>query len=421
MSAGSTATGRPEIRLGLRENLGQFSLLLLINAFVGAMVGMERSILPLLAEQEFGIASRTGILSFLFTFGLVKALANVLAGGAADRWGRRRILLAGWLAGLPVPFMIMFAPSWGWVVAANALLGVNQGLCWSTAIVMKVDLVGPRQRGLAIGLNESSGYLAVSAAALASGYLAARYGLRPQPFLIGTGAAVAGLVLSLFLRETRAHSAVEAAAHERPEPGSPPSQRAIFGRVSWREPSLRAVSQAGLVNNLNDGLSWGLFPLYFVANGATLQQVATLAAVYPAVWGLGQILTGFLSDRYGRKWPMAFGMVLQGLALIAVALTHQFAAWLASMVALGLGTALVYPTLIGAVADHSHPSWRASAIGVYRWWRDLGYALGALVAGGVADFFGVPASIHLVGALTMVSGIVVATTYTEYKVQGHAG
>ncbi len=405
----------PQARLGLRQNLGQFSLLLLINAFVGAMVGMERTVLPLLAEREFGVVSRTAILSFLLTFGLVKALANAVAGGAADRWGRRRTLLAGWVAGLPVPFLIMFAPTWGWVVAANVFLGVNQGLCWSAAIVMKVDLVGPRQRGLAIGLNESSGYLAVSAAALASGYLAAGYGLRPLPFLIGAGAASGGLVSSLFVRETRGHAAIESATQAGPPSAGRPSWRTIFGRVSWKDPSLRAVSLAGLVNNLNDGVSWGLFPLYFVSGGATLQQTATLAAVYPAVWGIGQLVAGPLSDRYGRKWLMAGGMSLQGLALVGVAVTREFGPWLGAMVALGIGTALVYPTFLGAVSDHAHPDWRASAIGVYRLWRDLGYALGALVAGGVADLFGMPAAIAWVGALTVACGVLVGTRYAERR------
>lgn len=404
--------GRSPVRLGLRENLGQFSLLLLINGFVGLMVGMERSILPLLAEREFGIASRAAILSFLITFGVVKAAANAVAGGTADRWGRRNTLIAGWIAGIPVPLIIMLAPSWGWVVAANVLLGVNQGLCWSSAIIMKVDLVGPRQRGLAIGLNESSGYLAVSAAAMASGYLAARYGLRPQPFWIGVVAAVGGLVSSLFVRETRDHAAVEAAAGGGPNAGSP-APWAIFRRVSWRDPSLRAVSQAGLMNNLNDGLSWGLFPLYFVSKGATLRQTAILVATYPAVWGVGQLVTGLLSDRHGRKRLMVSGMVLQGLALVAVAVSSRFHSWMACMVLLGLGTALVYPTFLGAVSDHSDPDWRASAIGVYRLWRDLGYALGALVAGGVADLFGMSVSIEVVGAMTMASGVVVAATYRE--------
>ena len=413
MSAPSAAAvAAPASRLGLRENLGQFSLLLLINAFVGAMVGMERSILPLLAEHEFGIASRASILSFLLTFGIVKAFANAFAGGAADRWGRRRMLIAGWIAALPVPLLIIFAPSWSWVVAANVLLGVNQGLCWSAAIIMKVDLVGPRQRGLAIGLNESSGYLAVSAAALASGYLAARFGLRPEPFLLGLGAAVLGLLCSLLVRDTRGHAALESGTDDG-RSRSRPSPRAVFSRVTWTDRSLRAVSQAGLVNNLNDGVSWGLFPLFFAAHGATLEQTAQLVALYPAVWGVGQLFTGPLSDRLGRKPLMTGGMVLQGLALVATGAGRSTTVWSAAMVCLGLGTALVYPTFLGAVSDHSQPSWRASAIGVYRLWRDLGYAFGAVLAGSAADRFGIPVSIELVGAATILSGLVVAASYTE--------
>jgi len=408
----AAAVAAPASRLGLRENLGQFSLLLLINAFVGAMVGMERSILPLLAEHEFGIASRASILSFLLTFGIVKAFANAFAGGAADRWGRRRMLIAGWIAALPVPLLIIFAPSWSWVVAANVLLGVNQGLCWSAAIIMKVDLVGPRQRGLAIGLNESSGYLAVSAAALASGYLAARFGLRPEPFLLGLGAAVLGLLCSLLVRDTRGHAALESGTDDG-RSRSRPSPRAVFSRVTWTDRSLRAVSQAGLVNNLNDGVSWGLFPLYFAAHGATLERTALLVALYPAVWGVGQLFTGPLSDRLGRKPLMTGGMVLQGLALVATGAGRSTAVWSAAMVCLGLGTALVYPTFLGAVSDHSQPSWRASAIGVYRLWRDLGYAFGAVLAGSAADRFGIPVSIELVGAATILSGLVVAASYTE--------
>jgi len=396
----------------LRENLGQFSLLLVINAFVGAMVGMERSILPLLADREFGIASRASILSFLLTFGIVKAFANAFAGGAADRWGRRRMLIAGWIAALPVPLLIIFAPSWSWVVAANVLLGVNQGLCWSAAIIMKVDLVGPRQRGLAIGLNESSGYLAVSAAALASGYLAARFSLRPEPFLLGLGAAVLGLLCSLLVRDTRGHAALESGTDDG-RSRSRPSPRAVFSRVTWTDRSLRAVSQAGLVNNLNDGVSWGLFPLYFAAHGATLERTALLVALYPAVWGVGQLLTGPLSDRLGRKPLMTGGMVLQGLALLVTGAGRSMTVWSAAMVCLGLGTALVYPTFLGAVSDHSQPRWRASAIGVYRFWRDLGYAFGAVLAGSVADRFGIPFSIELVGAATILSGLVVAASYTE--------
>jgi MFS family permease len=411
---------KPTPALGLRENLGQFSLLVLINAFVGVMVGMERSILPLLAEREFGIASKSAILSFLITFGLVKALTNLISGRATDRWGRRRTLLAGWIAGLPVPLLIILAPSWGWVVAANVLLGINQGLCWSTAIVMKVDLVGPRRRGLAIGLNESSGYLAVAVAALATGYLAARYGLRPAPFLLGIGAAVAGLVCSLFARETSGH--VELESSQQAKPDEKPPTATVFRRVSWTHAPLRAVSQAGLVNNLNDGVSWGLFPLLFTARGLTLERTAALVALYPAVWAVTQTVTGLLSDRIGRKALMTAGMVVQGVALIGVAAGRTWNVWLAGTIALGLGTALVYPTFLSAVSDHSRPSWRATAIGVYRWWRDLGYVLGAVLAGLAADRMGVPAAIAGVGALTIASGLIIAATYREAAtVAGPAG
>jgi len=415
-SAGSAARGlaaeRPPIRLGLRENLGQFSLLLLVNAFVGAMVGMERAVLPLVAEREFGLASRTAILSFLVSFGLVKALANLASGGLSDRWGRRRTLLLGWLAGLPVAPMIIFAPSWGWVVAANLLLGVNQGLCWSSAIVMKVDLVGPHKRGLAIGLNEASGYLAVSLAALGSGYLAGLYGLRPAPFLIGVGASVAGLACSLLVRETHSHAHLEAALRPASEA---PSFATVFRRASWQDRSLFSVSQAGMVNNLNDGMSWGLLPLYFTSRGAALSQTAMLVALYPAVWAVFQIATGPLSDRLGRKAMIVAGMFLQAAALGALALGHHVSLWMASMIALGLGTALVYPTLLGAVSDHAHPSFRASAIGVYRLWRDLGYAIGAVLAGATADLLGIPFSIQVVAGLTLLSGVVVAIAYQEAR------
>lgn len=403
--------GVEDTRLGLRANLGQFSLLLLVNAFVGAMVGMERSVLPLIAEREFGIASRAAILSFLVTFGLVKAIANAFAGLASDRWGRRRTLIAGWLAGIPVPLLIMFAPDWSWIVAANILLGVNQGLCWSTAIVMKVDLVGPQRRGLAIGLNESSGYLAVAGAALATGYLAGQYGLRPAPFILGLGAAVAGLFCSLFTRDTRGHADVESAG--RGETASRPTPMAVFGVVSWRNPSLRAVSQAGLVNNLNDGVSWGLFPLLFAAHGMPIESIAFLVALYPAVWGAGQLLTGPLSDRLGHRGLMTAGMLVQGIALIGVAAGRSWGLWLPAMIALGIGTALVYPTFLSAVSHHTPPSWRATAIGAYRWWRDLGYVAGAILAGVLADRFGLATSILTVGLITILSGLLLASTYRE--------
>src|SRR5262245_2813238 len=375
------------VQLGLRENAGQFSLLVLIHAFVGATVGTERSILPLLAEREFGVASRSAILSFLITFGLVKALANAFAGAATDRWGRRRTLIAGWIVAVPVPLLIIFAPSWGWVVAANILLGLNQGLCWSTAIIMKVDLVGPRRRGLAIGLNEASGYLAVAATAWITGYLATRYGLRPTPLLVGQGAAVAGLVCACFARDTSPHVALEAAQHV--TPSEPPRVADVFRQVSWTHAPMRAVSQAGLVNNLNDGVSWGLFPLLFSARGLSLEQTALLVAVYPAVWGVAQVATGPLSDRIGRRLLMTAGMLLQGAALAAIGMGHAAGVWFVATVGLGLGTALVYPTFLGAVSDHSRPAWRGTAIGVYRWWRDFGYVLGAIFAGLAADRIGI--------------------------------
>lgn len=411
MSAPAIPVSQRVPQFGLRENLGQFSLLLLINAFVGAMVGMERSVLPLLAEREFGVASRTSILSFVLTFGLVKALANLVAGGAADRWGRRRTLLIGWLAGLPVAPMIMFAPSWNWVVVANILLGVNQGLCWSAAIIMKVDLVGPARRGLAIGLNEATGYLAVSLAALASGYLAGAYGLRPIPFLIGVAAVLAGLACSLVAHETRGYAVVEGAT--RPSLAAAPSFWNTLGRVSWRDRSLFSISQAGLMNNLNDGVGWGLFPIYFAAAGVSLVETAKLVALYPAVWALAQIGTGPLSDLWGRKWMIVIGMTLQAMALFVIGASRDASAWIGAMVGLGLGTALVYPTFLGAVSDHAHPSWRATAIGVYRLWRDLGYAVGALVAGIVADLLGIPMAIQVVAVMTLLSGIVVGAAYRE--------
>ena len=406
------AVAAAEVVLGLRENRGQFALLLLINGFVGAMVGMERALLPLLAEREFGVASRASILSFVLTFGLVKALANLAAGGLADRWGRRRTLLVGWLAALPVAPMIAFAPSWGWIVAANVLLGVNQGLCWSAAIIMKVDLVGPARRGLAIGLNEASGYVAVSLAALVSGYLAATHGLRPAPFVIGVVAALAGLACSFLAHDTQRHADMESAMQRRE--GGLPLFREVFARVSWRDRSLFAASQAGLANNLNDGVSWGLFPLWFAAAGASLSETAGLVAIYPAVWGVTQLATGPLSDRLGRKTMIAAGMAMQAAALFMVAAARATTvAWTIAMIALGVGTALVYPTLLGAVSDHAHPSWRASAIGVYRLWRDLGYAAGAIVAGIAADALGIASAIRLVAGLTLFSGVVFALAYEE--------
>jgi MFS family permease len=396
-----------EVRLGLRANWQQFWLLVLINAFVGAMVGLERAIVPLLAADDFGQTSRTVILSFIVSFGIVKALANLFAGRMSDRIGRKRILVAGWLIGVPVPLLIIVAPTWTWVVAANVLLGINQGLCWSTTVIMKIDLVGPARRGLAMGLNEFAGYVAVSLAALASGYLAATYALRPQPFFLGLAFALAGLVLSVaFVRESHGHARAEARQVAAP-PSAAPAFGRIFALVSWQDRALFATSQAGLVNNLNDGMVWGLFPIVFAASGLTLEQVGLLAAIYPGVWGVAQLGTGALSDRLGRKGMIVGGMWLQALGIVLVLLGSGFVIWAGAMVLLGLGTALVYPTLLAAVSDIAHPDWRASAVGVYRLWRDGGYAIGALLAGALADLAGVPFAIAAVAALTFASGLVV--------------
>jgi MFS family permease len=404
------------LRIGLRANWRQFALLVVINAFVGAMVGLERSVLPLLAEREFGLASRTAILSFLVSFGLVKAGTNYFAGRFSDRIGRKPVLLFGWVAALPVPVMVILAPSWGWVVAANVLLGVNQGLTWSTTVIMKIDLVGPARRGLAMGLNEAAGYVAVSLAALAAGYLASSYGVRPAPFLLGVGFAVAGLLLSLFLaRETREHAHLEAGQIAEPpeDRAGGPSNGEIFVRTSFTDRNLSSASQAGLVNNLNDGMAWGLLPLFFAAAGLPIGQVGVLAAVYPGVWGLGQLLTGWASDRLGRKWMIISGMWVQAAGILLTAATSSLTPWILGASLMGLGTALTYPTLLAAIGDAAHPSWRASALGVYRLWRDLGYAAGAIIAGGVADLFGFVPAIVTVGVLTAVSGFVVALRMRE--------
>jgi len=403
------------VRLGLRANWQQFALLVVVNAFVGAMVGMERAILPLLAEQEFGLASRVATLSFVASFGLTKALANLLAGRLGDRIGRRRVLLAGWLAGLPVPWLLMWAPSWAWVVAANVLLGVNQGLAWSMTVIMKIDLVGPRQRGLAMGLNEAAGYLAVSLAALATGYVAATYGLRPQPFYLGVAFSAAGLLLSaLFVRETQHHADLEARQHfDVSEPV--PSFREAFVRTSWRDRRLFAVCQAGLVNNLNDGMAWGLFPLFFAALGYGLTQIGWLAALYPAVWGLGQLVTGALSDRIGRRPLIVGGMLLQGVSIGAMLFSEAFAWQAAAMVGLGIGTAMVYPTLLAVIGDVAHPAWRSTAVGVYRLWRDGGYVVGALLAGVLADLLSISWAIGAIAVLTLLSGMVAAAILAETR------
>jgi MFS family permease len=409
--AGSTDPPK-RIRLGLKENWPQFALLVLINAFVGGMVGLERTVVPLIGAEEFKLGSTTLVVSFIVSFGVVKACTNLVSGQLGDAWGRKRVLILGWLAGLPVPFMIMWPPSWQWVIAANALLGINQGLAWSMTVIMKIDLVGPKSRGLAVGLNEFAGYLAVGVTSFLTGYLALSYGLRPVPIYLGVAYAILGTVLSVLLvRDTREHVRLETAAHA--GQASPLSFREIFLLTSFKDRNLFAVSQAGLVNNLNDGMSWGIFPLFFASFGLAVDRIGILKAIYPATWAILQVATGPLSDRWGRKGLIVGGMWLQAAGLFLTALTSHFAWWFVASVLLGIGTAMVYPSLIAAVSDASHPSWRARSLSVYRFWRDLGYAIGALSAGVIADAFGFSAAIMSIAALTFMSGLVVAVLMRE--------
>jgi len=402
------------IALGLRENLGQFSLLVLVNAFVGAMVGLERSILPAIAEQEFHLAARAAILSFIVVFGITKAITNYGAGRLADRLGRKHVLVAGWLVAIPVPFLLMWGPSWKWIVAANVLLGVSQGLTWSLTVIMKIDLVGPKRRGLAMGVNEFSGYIAVAASAFATGWIAARYGLRPQPFYLGIVYVACGLLISaLLVRDTRDHVAHETALRSAKQAEAHVSQREVFWRTTLSDRNLSSVSQAGLVNNLNDGMAWGIFPLYFAAAGIGLERIGVLAALYPATWGMMQLFTGAWSDRIGRKRLIVGGMWVQAIGIAITAATTSFTPFALGSLLLGLGTAMVYPTLLATIGDVAHPGWRASAVGVYRLWRDLGYAIGALLAGVVADAFGLAAAMWLVAFITFGSGTIVALRMRE--------
>ena len=404
--------GDATIALGLRANWQQFALLILINGFVGGMVGIERTVVPLIGAETFKLDSTALITSFIVSFGLVKAFANLVSGQLADSWGRKKVLILGWAFGLPVPFMIIWAPSWGWIIAANALLGINQGLAWSMTVIMKVDLVGPKSRGLAVGLNEFAGYLAVGLTALGTGYLAARYGLRPVPIYLGIGYVVLGAILSVLLvRDTRGHVALESAA----QAAKPQTItfREVFALTSFRDRNLFAASQAGLVNNLNDGMSWGIFPLFFSGFGLGIERIGVLKAIYPVTWGLLQIVTGPLSDRLGRKPLIVAGMWVQAAGLLLTAITHDFRLWIIASLLLGIGTAMVYPSLIAAVSDASRPEWRARSLSVYRFWRDLGYAVGALGAGLIADAFGFGAAIITVAGLTFGSGVIVACVMRE--------
>jgi MFS family permease len=414
-AAAPDGTSRP-IRLGLRENLPQFVLLVAVNALVGGMIGQERTVLPLLAEEVFGLTAFSATLTFIAAFGIVKAATNFFAGTLSDRYGRKPVLVAGWIIGIPVPLLLIWAPSWGWVIVANLLLGVNQGLTWSTTVVMKIDLVGPAKRGLAMGLNEAAGYGAVALTALATGFIASTYGLRPEPFYLGLAFAALGLGISaLFVRETHGHARHEAAGHTvGPDHlHGELTTGEIFRLTSFREKALSSCTQAGLVNNLNDGLAWGLFPLYFAAAGVSVARIGVLVALYPAVWGLGQLVTGGLSDRIGRKPLIVGGMFVQGAALGLFAASEGFAHWATAAVLLGAGTAMVYPTLLAAIGDVAHPSWRARSVGIYRLWRDGGFAVGALLAGALADAFDFDVAIWAIAALTAASGVVVLVRMYE--------
>jgi MFS family permease len=403
-------------KLGLKENWRQFTLLVIVNAFVGAMIGLERTILPQIAEKEFGLAVKTAILSFIVVFGFTKAVTNYFAGRWSDLFGRKTILILGWLCAIPVPFLLMWAPSWNWILVANFFLGTSQGLTWSTTVIMKIDLVGSERRGLAMGFNEFAGYFAVAISALATGYVASHYGLRPQPFYLGVGYVIIGLFMSLIMvHETKGHVVheVNLSASNDDQPKASLSQKEIFLQTTVKDKNLSSVTQAGFVNNLNDGMAWGLFPILFASHGLSLERIGWLAAIYPATWGLSQLWTGHLSDTLGRKGLIAWGMWIQATGIIVTMISNSFFGFALGGVLLGVGTAMVYPTLLAAIGDVAHPSWRASSVGVYRLWRDSGYAIGAIISGIVADFFGMYAAIGLVALITFLSGVVVQKRMTE--------
>jgi MFS family permease len=412
VKAAALASAQPTIRLGLRENLAQFTLLVVVNAFVGAMVGIERSIVPLLAEREFHLTARFAALSFIVVFGVTKALTNYAAGRLSDRVGRKGVLVVGWMVAVPVPFLLMWAPTWNWILVANALLGISQGLTWSTTVIMKIDLVGGDRRGLAMGLNEFAGYGALAGSALLTGWIAAGQGLRPDPFYPALAFVAIGLALSLLLvRDTHGHVALESTLQQAPSAAM--SARDVFLRTTLTDRNLSTVNQAGLVNNLNDGMAWGLFPLLFAAANLSLDRIGVLAALYPATWSIGQLATGALSDRLGRKWLIAGGMWVQAIGITAVIVSDGFAGFAIGAVLLGIGTAMVYPTLLAAIGDVATPAWRASSVGVYRLWRDLGYAVGAVLAGLTADALGLKGAMWIVAVITFMSGVIVSVRLDE--------
>ena len=387
---------------GLRQNWLQFTLLVIINGFVGGMIGLERTLLPLIAKEDFGIAANSAILSFIVVFGITKAITNYYTGKLANQWGRRRLLIAGWLIGLPVPLLLMYAPTWSWVIITNIFLGVNQGLTWSSTVVMKIELVGERQRGLAMGLNESVGYLAVGIVAFLTGWMASNWGIRPYPFVLGLVFVFLGLILSwLFVKDTREH-----VSHEN-KSNQTPLLKNIFNETSWQNPNLGSISQAGLINNLNDGMIWGLFPVLLAQQGFDLETIGKIVAVYPLVWGLGQLFTGRLSDLVNKKRLLFYGMFLQGMSILLLIIAHDFLHFIVLGIFMGIGTAMVYPTFLAAMSAYTHPSQRAESIGVFRLWRDLGYAVGAILTGLISDLLGISASIVLIGLLTLCSSLII--------------
>ncbi len=404
----------PYIKLGLKENIGLFSLLVLINAFVGAMVGLERTILPRLAQEEFHVLAKTAILSFIVVFGLTKALTNYFAGRLSDQMGRRRVLILGWIFAIPVPFILIWAPSWNWIIFANLFLGISQGLTWSTTVIMKIDLVGPEKRGFAMGLNEFAGYFAVALSAWATGYIASKFSVRPEPFYLGIFYVVMGLFLSVFFSKETLHYA----HHESKNYSEDKlTQKEIFFKTTFTDKNLSSVSQAGFVNNLNDGMAWGLFPILFASFNLNLGQIGWLAAIYPATWGIFQLFTGHLSDVFGRKWLIVWGMWIQAIGIALTALSTSFLYFGFAGVLLGLGTAMVYPTLLATIGDVAHPSWRASSVGIYRLWRDSGYAIGAITSGVIADIYGIHSAIWSIAVLTFFSGLVTAMRQEETRIK----
>lgn len=401
-----------EVKLGLKENWKQFSLLVIINGFVGGMIGLERTVLPQLAEADFGITAKSAILSFIVVFGISKAITNYYTGAFANKIGRKNLLVIGWLIGLPVPLILIYATNWNWIIAANILLGINQGLTWSSTVVMKIDLVGNRNRGLAMGLNESAGYLAVGIVAFLTGWIASEYGVRPYPFYLGIGFAVAGLLTSYFLVTDTVHH-----VNSETKASQAKKLKNVFRETTWSNPNLSSITQAGLVNNLNDGMIWGLFPILLANKGFSLVEVGKMVAIYPIIWGLGQLVTGKLADILVKKTMLFWGMLIQGIAIITMVFATSFTQFAILSILLGIGTAVVYPTFLAAIADYTHPQQRAKSIGVFRLWRDLGYAIGAILTGLTADFFGVHNSILIIGLITMISSVVIKSRmdYTTKK------